>query len=120
MARGEAVQASYPRERRYRRFSLQYPVHVSFRVGASLSECDAVTRNVSVGGLLLDAPSQIPADCAVNFTMTLSGGRISRPIRLTGAGRVVRVQPLEQQASYVIALECSRPITQVEKLLSAS
>lgn len=43
-------------ERKFRRFKLRYPVHVEFRSGELVSELDAVSRNVSTGGLLLEAP----------------------------------------------------------------
>ena len=103
----------YSRERKYRCYNLECPVHVAFPVGNSLFQLDAVSKNVSVGGLLLEAPSQIATDCPVSFTMTISGGRIIRPIQLPGEGRVVRVQPGEPGARYAIAVEFSRPLMQI-------
>jgi hypothetical protein len=107
-------------ERKYRRFPLRYPVHVSFPLGNSVSELQAVSQNVSIGGLLLETPSPIPQHCSVSFTMTVQGGPVARPIELVGEGRVVRIEPRGPGAGFAIAVECNRPISQMETYLVAS
>jgi PilZ domain len=103
-------------ERRYRRFKLRYPVHLLFRSGELVSEVDAVSRDVSIGGLLVESPVPIPMRTAVNFIISLRA-RTSRPVDLTGEGKVVRVEPSGPQAEFAVALECKKPITQIEPYL---
>lgn len=105
-------------ERKYRRYNLRCPVHVQFHAGDSVSELDAVSRNVSVGGMLLEAGTSIPQHCPVMLTMTLQGHPIVHPIQLTAEGRVVRIEPSDP--GFAIAVECNRPLSQVEPFLSAS
>lgn len=109
---------AYAQERKYRRFNLSYPVHVKFRSGTSVSELDAVSRNVSLGGMLLETASCIPERTPVSFVMTLQGGRIVRPIELAGEGQVVRVETGGAPAGFAIAVQCKHPITQIEPYLS--
>jgi hypothetical protein len=80
-------------ERKYPRFRLRYPVHGKFYLGKAISEFDAVSTNVSLGGLLLETALEIPRHSPVTFTMTIQGGRIIHPIRLVGEGEVLRVEP---------------------------
>jgi hypothetical protein len=103
-------------ERRYRRFKLRYPVHLLFRSGEQISEVDAVSRDVSVGGLLLESPVLIPQRSLVNFIISLRA-RTLRPVELVGEGKVVRVESGESQTEFAVALECKRPITQIEPYL---
>jgi hypothetical protein len=106
----------FRRERKYRRFSLSFPVQLKFHAGDLEAELHAVSRNVSVGGMLLEAASPIPQRCAVSFTLTLQGGDIVRPIQLAGEGEVVRIQPQEAGAGFAIAVQCSQPLTEVANL----
>jgi hypothetical protein len=101
-------------ERKFRRFNFEHLVHVRFLSGNAKAEVDAVTRNISLGGLLLESDCLIPDRCPVEFIITLRGGLISRPVKLTGAGQVVRVQPGEAADKFAIAVACSQPITQLE------
>lgn len=103
-------------ERRFRRFDLSYPVHVKFASGGSTVEIDAVSRNVSLGGLLLDATAVIPRGSRVEFTITL-GGAIPRLIILGGTGEVVRVDQFEDANRFGIAVACIQPIHQIESYL---
>jgi hypothetical protein len=107
-----------PHERRYRRFKLRYPVQLLFRSGELISEVDAVSRDVSIGGLLVESPMPIPQHTAVNFVISLRG-RTFRPVELMGEGKVVRVGPSRATAEFAIALECKKPITQIEPYLPA-
>ncbi|MBZ5704864.1 MAG: PilZ domain-containing protein [Acidobacteriia bacterium] len=109
----------HAQERKYRRFALRYPVQVKFPLGKSVSELQAVSQNVSIGGLLLETPSPIPQHCSVNFTMTVQGGQVAHPIELVGEGRVVRIEPRGPGAGFAIAVECNRPISQMENYLAA-
>jgi len=116
---GESVDNARTHERRYRRFNLEYPVRVKFLAGSSVSELDTVSRNVSIGGMLLEAPSAIPQHSPVSFLMTLQGGPIVHPIELAGEGKVVRVEPIGAGTGFAVAVECDRPIAQMEGYLRA-
>ncbi len=105
-------------ERKYRRFKLTYPVHLKVLCGELVSEVLAVSRNVSVGGLLLDAPLPIPEHISVNFVLILQGPPMIRPIELAGTGEVVRVEPRGLEAGFGIAVEYTTPIFQFESFLS--
>ncbi len=106
--------ASY--ERRFRRFDLSYPVHLKVASGDTKLEVDAVSRNVSLGGLLLDSTSPIPHGSRVEFTITL-GGAIPRLIVLGGTGEVVRVEQHEEENRFGIAVACAQPMQQIESYL---
>ena len=105
-----------PEQRKYRRFSLSYPVHVKFHLEKSVFELQAVTKDVSIGGLLLDAASPIPQHCPVDFIITIHGGLVTRPIQLIGQGEVVRVEPHGLRAGFAIAIKCKREIQFARKL----
>lgn len=105
-------------ERRFRRFDLSYPVHVKFASGDSMVKVDAVSRNISLGGLFLDSTSPIPRGSQVEFTITL-GGAIPRLIILGGTGEVVRVEQREEAYRFGIAVACTQPIRQIESYLPA-
>lgn len=109
---------AYAQERKYRRFNLSYPVHVKFRSGNLVSELDAMSRNVSLGGMLLETASPIAEQTPVSFVMKLQGGRIMRPIELAGEGQVVRVESSGVAAGYAIAVQCKNPIVQIEPYLA--
>jgi hypothetical protein len=105
-----------PRERRFRRFNQEHLVHVRFDSGNAMAEVDAVTKNISLGGLLLESACLIPCGSPVEFTITLQRGPMSRLIKLTGAGEVVRVEPAETAGGFGIAVACSQPITETVNL----
>lgn len=111
--------APYRRERRYRRFDLQYPVHLSFPSSGTVRELDAISRNVSIGGLLLRANDSLPLHTQVSLSMEVQGPRMRRPVRLVGEGEIVRVERLES-AGFAIAIECKRPIAEIENHLLAT
>src|SRR5208337_2481376 len=98
----------------FRRFNLRYPVHVEFRSGELVSELDTVSRNVSTGGLLLEAPLLIPQGSSVSFVMILRGNQFVQPIELSGEGDVVRVEPGAPEAGFGIAVKCISSIRQIE------
>jgi len=107
-------------ERKYRRFALQYPVHLKVQAADSPLELDAVSKNISMGGLLLETSSMIPRHTPVSFTVTVDGDRVVRPIHFVGDGEVVRVDPDSGQRRFAIAVKCKRPISRVDEPLIAN
>jgi len=103
-----------PERRKYRRFNLRYPVHGTFSFGNTVSEFDAVSLNVSIGGLLIETASEISPHSLVKFTMTLQGGMVVRPICLAGEGEAVRLEPAQPDACFAVAVACNRPIVNIE------
>jgi hypothetical protein len=103
-------------ERRYRRFKLRYPVHLLFHTRELVSEVDSVSRDVSIGGLLLECSMPVPQHSAVNFVISLRA-RALRPVELVGEGKVVRVERGESQTEFAVVLGCKKPITQIEAYL---
>lgn len=101
--------------RKYRRYNLQYPVKVQFSIGRSLSELHARSRNISLGGMLLESELPIPQDYPVVLNMTLQGKPIVRPLHVTAEGTVVRVE--ESESGFVIAIECNHPISRIGGLV---
>ncbi len=99
--------------RKHRRFSLRYPVHVKFGLANSVSELEAVSNNLSLGGVLLEADSPIPQHCDVSFNMTVKKHPIVGPTQVIGEGEVVRVEALRSGAGFAIAVKCKRPISQL-------
>jgi hypothetical protein len=110
----------YQVARKYRRFDLQFPVCLSFPAGKSVREIDAVSKNVSIGGLLLRTDNRIPPRTRVSLTMHVQGPWFRRPVRLHGEGKVVRVEKLGPGAGFAIAVECTQSITEMEDHLSAA
>jgi c-di-GMP-binding flagellar brake protein YcgR len=111
---------SMAQERRYRRFSVRYPVNVKFDLGNSVSELRAISNNISLGGVLLEADSAIPPHSDVSFTMTVRGHHIIGPTQIVGEGEVVRVEPHSSGAGFAIAVACKRPIAELQGYLPAS
>jgi hypothetical protein len=111
----EAIEAvwSAAEKRKYRRFRLRYPVRLRFSEEPS-SEVNTVSRNVSIGGLFVEWALPIPDCRAVEFTITLQGRSILRPILLMGTGEVVRVETGERKEGCGIAVACRQPITEIE------
>jgi hypothetical protein len=109
-----------PQERRHRRFSLRYPVNVKFDLGNSVSELRAISNNLSIGGILLEADSPIPQHCDVSFIVTVRGNHIIGPTQIVGEGEVVRVEKHRSGAGFAIAVKCRRPISQLQGYLPAS
>jgi len=107
-------------ERKHRRFSLQYPVRLKVHSADSMVELDAVSRNISIGGLLLETSSMIPQHTPVSFTMTVWSAQVVRPIQFVGEGEVVRVDAKAAEQVFAIAVECKRPITRTDEPLAAT
>jgi PilZ domain len=119
MAKAKAHQSqSYPQKREYRRFCLRHQVILKYHTGDSVSELQAVSKNVSIGGLLLETDSLIPQCCPVSFVVTVNRGPVIRPIQFIGEGEVVRVEPDATGAGFAIAVKCKHPLSQLEHCLS--
>jgi PilZ domain-containing protein len=117
--RDNTLGSALRQERKFRRFELRYPVHLRFHSGGEVVfEVDAVSKNVSVGGLLADVPLLIPQHTSVSFVLILRGLPILRPIVLSGEGEVVRVELGGPEAGFGIAVKYTNRITQFESFLS--
>jgi hypothetical protein len=55
-----AARSSPAQERKHRRFNLEYPVSLKAHSGARIIQVEAVSRNISVRGLLLETAFVIP------------------------------------------------------------
>jgi hypothetical protein len=108
------------KERRHRRFDLQIPVCLSFPSKGAVRELSAISKNVSIGGLLLRVNDPVPVRTRVSLTLAVEDPRLRRPVRLLGKGKVVRVERLESGVGFAIAIECKRPITEIENHLPAT
>jgi hypothetical protein len=104
-------------ERRYRRFKLKFPVHLLVQYDQGIVELDAISRDVSIGGLLLDCPLLIPPHSPVNFVINLRS-RSLRALELLGDGTVVRVETRTFDGNVAVAVECNSPIAQIESYLA--
>jgi hypothetical protein len=109
-----------PQERRHRRFSLCYPVAVKVNVGSASSEIQAVSNNLSLGGILMHADSALPPYCHVKFIMTVQEHHIIGPTKIAGEGEVIRVQPHHSGTGFAIAVRCDRPPSAMEGFLSST
>jgi hypothetical protein len=107
-------------ERRHRRFSLCFPVAVKVDLGSASSEIQAVSDNLSLGGILFHADSALPQHCHVNFIMTVPDHHIIGPTKIMGEGEVIRVQPHRSGTGFAIAVRCEHPIAAMEGLLPSS
>lgn len=118
--RDPSVVATHFKQRKYRRFNLHYPVLVKFQQGHFPAEIETTSKNVSIGGLLLQASAEIPPHTRVSFTMIIQGGRAVRPIHVIGEGNVVRVERGSQEQEFAIAVQCLTPVTQIRQSLPAA
>jgi hypothetical protein len=116
----DIARSSPLQERKHRRFSLQYPVRLKVHSADSKVELDAVSRNISIGGLLLETTSMIPRHTPVSFVVTVRSGQAVRPIQFVGEGEVVRVDAKAAEQVFAIAVECRRPITRTDEPLAAT
>ena len=97
------------RQRKYLRFRLRYPVHLKIKPPGTLGEFDAVSHNLSIGGLLLETAFVIPDHSRVSFIIKITEGKLVRPIELEGEGEVVRVESRPDK-KFRIAVACQGSI----------
>jgi hypothetical protein len=112
--------ARFRKERRHNRFTLQFPVRLSFPVEGAIRELDTMSKNVGACSVLLQAQDSVPVHTPVSLTMTVRGVRAGRPILLLGDGEVVRVERLAKGAGFALAIACDRPIAEMETDFSAA
>ena len=110
----------YPIERKYRRFELQLPVRLSFPSGRHLRKLRTISKNVSVGGLLLKVNDPVPLHAHVSLTIDVRTPGARRVVHLVSEGEVIRVEPGGPDGGFEIAIECQRPIKEIEEKLSAA
>ena len=103
--------------RKYRRYSLEYPVRITLHSNGLNYEVETISKNISVGGLLVRSASPMTERAPVTFEISLHGEGGVRPIHLVGEGEVVRVELNGSAGVYSIALQCTLPITQLEQVL---
>ena len=109
------IDGTSERQRRsHRRFGLQYPVRITFRSGESVAEFDAVSENVGSGGILLKSHRMIPLHTIVSLAMSIQGDHVVRPLRLVAEGKTVRLGNDSAGATYLIAVQFARPVTEIE------
>jgi hypothetical protein len=105
--------------RRFRRFNIEYPVLVQYQIGGTTADVEAVTKNVSIGGLLISSAIVIPLHTPVRFRICIRKDKRARCIHLAGEGKIVRVEPTENKGEVAIAVECDVPITHLEETLAS-
>jgi hypothetical protein len=91
-----------------------------FNVAGSVSELQAISDNVSLGGILLEASTPIPQHCDVTFTMAAPKHHIVGAVKLVGEGQVVRVESHQSGRGFAIAVKCRLPLSKLEDYLPAS
>jgi hypothetical protein len=79
-----------------------------------IRKLQGISKNVSLGGVLVKAGDQIAPRTHVNLRMDVRGPSFRRPLQFQGEGEVVRVEKLKAGAGFSIAIECQRPIAQVD------
>jgi len=99
-------------KRKYRRYPLECAVDIRFSCEEVASELKGITRNVSIGGLLVCSPSWIAESCPVSFVLTVQASHLVHPVRLLGSGKVARVNPCAR--GYEIGVECNKLIEELE------
>jgi len=105
------------RGRSHRRFELEFPVRLKFQVGSTSSEIETVSKNVSIGGLLVRSVLPVPEDIPINFILSVHGRESLRPVHLLGEGRIVRVESGEVEGTFIIAVKCTALVTQLKEYL---
>jgi hypothetical protein len=115
-----STQSFAPQDRKFRRFSLRYPVRLKVHSDDLMVEFAAMSCNISICGLLLETPAMVPQHTPVSFVLTVEGSDLGRTIQFVGEGKVVRVDAKAAKEVFAIAVECARPITQIDHRLRAT
>ena len=105
--------------RNARRFELAFPVRLRYPEGSGNREIEAVSKNISVSGLLVRSVLPIPERTPVTFVISVHGDTAVRPIHLEGEGEVVRLEGVDN-ATFTIAVKCRAPVTQLEEYLQTT
>jgi hypothetical protein len=96
---------------------MRYPVQVTFGAGDSVSELEAITSNISLGGMLLEAATSIPTHHYVSFRVAVPETDVVGALQLAGEGQVVRVESHQSGKGFSIAVKCKRPISKLTNIL---
>lgn len=103
--------------RSYRRFALAFPVRLKYQTESLTAEIETVSQNLSIGGLLVRSVSPVPQHTNVSFVLSVHGRHTVRPIHLQGEGQIVRIECGEAEGTFVMAVKCNTPVTQLEEYL---
>jgi PilZ domain-containing protein len=114
---GLAQSKAASHDRRYHRFNLEFPVRVKFLMGVANVQIDSVSKNLSIGGLLIRSTIAIPTHTELTFTLSVYGKEAVRPTYLVGEGEVVRIAGDEKEENFLVAVECKVPVAQLEEYL---
>ena len=98
--------------RRHSRFLLTSSITLVLKQGTCSQPVDAVTENISLGGILVRVPCPLPEHAKVGFVVDVRGTFQQKGIRLKGTGRVVRLEPGRAPGEFLAAIKCSRPMYQ--------
>jgi hypothetical protein len=101
---------SDPQRRTSPRFALRYRAYVEYSLDGTECRLECATKNVSLGGVLIESPALIPLNSLLEFVITAAGERMIRQIEFMGTGEVVRVLPDPPGSGFVIAIKCTHPI----------
>ncbi len=112
--------APHAHVRKFRRFDLQFPVSLFCAAGEVARRIEGTSKNVSLGGLLVNTREQLPIGTKVGLTMELSGRNTGRAIRLSAEGEVVRVETKAADSDYAIAVRCEGLISALKNRLQNS
>src|SRR5271169_4605480 len=105
MAKHSSVSLLDWQRRKYRRFSLEYPVRLTFDGSGPGGELETISKNASIGGFLVRSASAISLHTPITFIISVHGQQGVRPIHLVGEGKIVRVVRSEGDATFFIAVQ---------------
>ncbi len=106
--------------RTYRRFKLEFPVRLKFQNGRSTEEVEGVSKNLSIGGLLVRSVLPVPQHTLVTFVLSVHGRHSLRPIHLMGGGEIVRVEVADAEGAFMMAVKCGSPVVELEEFLPSA
>jgi hypothetical protein len=106
--------------RTYRRFELEFPVRLKFQSGRFTEEVEGVSKNLSIGGLLVRSALPVAQHTLVTFVLSVHGHHSLRRIHLTGGGEIVRVEIAEAEGAFMMAVKCGSPVVELEEFLPST
>jgi hypothetical protein len=100
-----------PERRRYPRFTASLPLRLTKVAGKIESaHLTLLTQNISRAGVCFPAPRRIEPGEIIEVTVTLLGsGPGGKDVQVSGAGRVVRVEPCSKPGWYKLAATFGEP-----------
>jgi hypothetical protein len=103
----------FQRQRKHVRYELEFPVAIRCLVEGEVRELVTKSRNISLGGLLVEADEVVPWNCDVEFEMVVHTDPVRPGLRLRGAGHIVRIEPSAEGNNFLLALQCEGPMRRV-------